>query len=140
MTYQSPTQDIVFALQTLADLDRLGDLPGLEDTSGHRDDGIVESVRDDHGNEAEEKGFHSVKLLMNHFHEIKTCNTGERKVEDVGGEEAHPGGERTEAVFKVENVFFKGETEADERRENQAVEMLSVQACPDREGEKTEEL
>ncbi|MGB1081521.1 MAG: acyl-CoA dehydrogenase family protein, partial [Alphaproteobacteria bacterium] len=33
MTYQSPTQDIVFALQTLADLDRLGDLPGLEDTS-----------------------------------------------------------------------------------------------------------
>ncbi|MBB25658.1 MAG: acyl-CoA dehydrogenase [Geminicoccus sp.] len=33
MTYQSPTQDIVFALQTLADLDRLCELPGLEETS-----------------------------------------------------------------------------------------------------------
>ena len=33
MTYQSPTQDILFALETLADLNNLATLPGLEDAT-----------------------------------------------------------------------------------------------------------
>ena len=33
MTYQSPTQDIQFALETLANLDHLATLPGLEDAT-----------------------------------------------------------------------------------------------------------
>ncbi|MGB1147989.1 MAG: acyl-CoA dehydrogenase family protein, partial [Alphaproteobacteria bacterium] len=33
MTYQTPTQDIMFALETLADLPALAELPGLEDAS-----------------------------------------------------------------------------------------------------------
>ena len=33
MTYQSPTQDIQFALETLADLENLASLPGLEDAT-----------------------------------------------------------------------------------------------------------
>ena len=33
MTYQSPTQDILFALETLADLNQLSTLPGLEDAT-----------------------------------------------------------------------------------------------------------
>ena len=33
MTYQSPTQDILFALETLADIDHLATLPGLEDAT-----------------------------------------------------------------------------------------------------------
>ena len=33
MTYQSPTQDILFALETLAGLDHLATLPGLEDAT-----------------------------------------------------------------------------------------------------------
>ena len=33
MTYQSPTQDIQFALETLADLEKLATLPGLEDAT-----------------------------------------------------------------------------------------------------------
>ena len=33
MTYQSPTQDIQFALETLANLEKLATLPGLEDAT-----------------------------------------------------------------------------------------------------------
>ena len=36
MTYQSPTQDIQFALETLADLEKLATLPGLEDATHRR--------------------------------------------------------------------------------------------------------